>query len=58
MSFVLDSIQECYDKFMLNCETKNLATQTTNYYKKCHKLFVNVVGVDSSVGTISNKTIK
>lgn len=58
MSFVLDSIQECYDEFMLNCETKNLASQTIKYYQECYKLFVNVVDVDSSIGTISNKTIK
>lgn len=58
MSFVLNSIQDCHEEFILTCETKNLANQTIKYYQECYKLFINVVDVESSIDTISNKTIK
>lgn len=58
MSFVLNSIQDCHEEFMLTCETKNLANRTIEYYQECYQLFSNIVDVESSIDTISNKTIK
>lgn len=58
MSFVLDSIQDCYEEFVLNCQTKNLSKRTLLYYEQSYKMFANVVDVNASITTISNRTIK
>lgn len=58
MSFVLNSIQDCYEEFMLNCETKNLSAKTIQYYQECYKLFSNIIDVECSISTINNRTIK
>lgn len=58
MSFVLDSIQDCYEEFILSCETKNLSSRTIQYYQECYRLFSQVVDVEQSVTELNNRTIK
>ena len=58
MSFVLDSIQDCYEEFILSCGTKNLSSRTIQYYQECYRLFSQVVDVEQSVTELNNRTIK
>lgn len=53
MSFVLDSIQDCYEEFVINCQTKNLSKRTLLYYEQSYKMFANVVDVNASITTIT-----
>ena len=58
MGFVLNSIQDCYEEFMLSCRAKNLSKATLNYYSQCYQLFKEVVDTDESITSITNRTIK
>lgn len=58
MEFVLNSIQDCYEEFILSCRARNLSKATLNYYSQCYQLFKEVVDTDESITTITNRTIK